>query len=59
MRLVSRSFRVYLIILTLCFFLEAGGVAAYAILKVGDALITVLLRDLGRVMLMAVVAGIG
>ena len=59
MRLVSRSFRVYLIILTLCFFLEAGGVAAYAILKVGDALIAVLLRDLGRVMLMAVVAGIG
>lgn len=33
--------------------------AAYAILKVSDALVTVLLLDLGRVVLMADVAGVG
>jgi hypothetical protein len=49
----------YLIILSLCFFLEAGGMAAYAILKIRDALVTVLLLDPGRVVLMAIVAGVG
>jgi hypothetical protein len=33
--------------------------AAYAILKVSDALFAVLTLDLGRVVLMAVVAGVG